>query len=59
VNFSEDIDQLKNAPDIILVKKTIDKDSRAKRIWKLRHLDKDGIMIEEEGKKKKKKGSID
>ncbi|EGR30265.1 hypothetical protein IMG5_136460 [Ichthyophthirius multifiliis] len=62
INYSEDLDVLKNAPDVVLVKKTFDKQAtrRGPRIWKLKRMQMDGIMVDEEDenentKKNKKK----
>ncbi len=47
LNFSEDFENLKNAPDVVLIKKKYSETRSNKRIWKLRRMEKDGVMIEE------------
>lgn len=57
LNYTEDLEVYKNAPDVILVKRVFDKENK-NRIWKLKHLAMDGVMVEEnidDGKKGKKK----
>lgn len=58
LNYSEDLEVLKNAPEVIIVKRVFDKDNKA-RIWKLKRLQTDGVMVEEkedqDGNKKSKK----
>lgn len=57
LNYSEDLEVLKNAPDVIIVKRVFDKENK-NRIWKLKRLAMDGVIVEEnieEGNKKGKK----
>lgn len=62
LNYSEDLEVLKNAPNVIVVKRAFDKENKA-RIWKLKRLQADGIIVEENAedqtKKGKKKGGAD
>jgi hypothetical protein len=46
----------KNRPDVILVRRVYPQQKNKKRIWKLRRLEKDGVMVDEEGGAPKKKG---
>ncbi|KAL4445929.1 hypothetical protein ABPG74_010921 [Tetrahymena malaccensis] len=57
LNYSEDLEVLKNAPEVIIVKRIYDKENKG-RIWKLKRLQMDGVMVEEnteEANKKNKK----
>lgn len=45
INF-EEIDKLKNIPEVILVKRIFDK-SKGNRIWKLKRIEQDGVIVEE------------
>lgn len=55
MNLTEDIQSMKNVPDIILVRKMKEKKSSGNRIWKLRHMDIDGVMVDENYTQKKSK----
>lgn len=55
LNYSEDLEILKNAPEVIIVKRIFDKDNKA-RIWKLKRLQTDGVMVEENMEENNKKG---
>ena len=50
----DEIDEIKNKPEIILVRKMIDKESRKRRIFKLKRMAAENKMDEEGGSKKKK-----
>ncbi len=52
----EEIEGLKNLPEIIILKKKVDKEARKKRIFKVKRLEQENKMEEEGGKKKKVKG---
>lgn len=55
MNITEDIQSMPNVPDVILVKKMKEKKSGSSRIWKLRRLDIDGVMVDENYSQKKNK----
>ena len=55
MNYSEDLEVLKNSPDVILVKKTYDKEQNKDRIWKLKRLEMDGVIVEENKENTNKK----
>lgn len=55
LNYAEDLEVLKNAPDVIVVKRVYDKDNKG-RIWKLKRLQMDGVMVEENADENVKKG---
>lgn len=46
MNYSEDLELLKNAPEVIVVKRVFDKESKG-HIWKLKRLQNDGVVVEE------------
>jgi len=46
LNYSEDLESLKNAPEVIVVKRVFDKESKG-HIWKLKRLQNDGVVVEE------------
>jgi hypothetical protein len=47
----------KNRPDIVLVRRVYPERQNKKRIWKLRRMEKDGVMVDEEGGAKGGKGA--
>jgi len=49
MNYSEELESLKNAPEIVLVRRIYEKakKQRKNRIWKLRRLEIDGVMVDE------------
>lgn len=51
---AEEIENIKNIPEIILVKRIYPDQNKDKRIFKLRRLEKDGVIVEEKEKTKKK-----
>jgi len=57
LNYTEDLESMKNSPQVILVRKSIDRMLKKERIFKLKNLEKDGVIVDEEkeGKKKSKK----
>lgn len=55
LNYADDLDVLKNAPDVIVVKRVYDKDNKG-RIFKLKRLQMDGVMVEENTEENQKKG---
>ena len=48
---ADEIDNIKNIPEIILVKRIYPEKNKKNRIFKLRRLEKDGIIVEEKFKK--------
>jgi nitrate reductase NapAB chaperone NapD len=50
---AEEIDTIKNIPEIILVKRIYPEQNKDKRIFKLRRMEKDGVIVEEKEKQKK------
>lgn len=61
LNYAEDLECFKNAPEVIIVKRVFDKENKA-RIFKLKRLQTDGVMVEEnvdEKDKKKKKNQAE
>lgn len=55
MNIYVDIEHVKNVPDVIVVKKKIEKKEFSKRIWKLKRMEVDGMMIDEKPNRKNKK----
>ena len=56
LNLEEIEDVMKSKgdyPDAILVQRIYPDRKKKKRIWKLKRLEKEGVMVEEKGKKKK------
>lgn len=51
----DEIDAIKNRPDIVLVRRQIDKETKKRRIFKLKRLEQENQMDEEGGNKKKNK----
>jgi len=51
---AEEIEDIKRLPEIILVKRIYPDQKGNKRIFKLRRLEKDGVIVEEKEKPKKK-----
>lgn len=48
LNCGEEVDlKTKSFPDVILVRKVVDKSRKSKKIWKLKRLEVDGAMIGE------------
>lgn len=44
----EELEHMKNIPEVIIVKRVYDKTKRKNRIWKLNRIDKEGVMVDEE-----------
>lgn len=47
INVTEEIADMKNVPDVILVKQMKKKKSGSHRIWKLKRMDIDGVIVDE------------
>lgn len=58
LNFSTDYVQMKNVPEIVLLKRQVDRNQR-KRIWKLKRMEQEGIMVDENPTNKKKNKKIE